>query len=560
MATIESASQLVFLHELHRLKAGTKVRFVCCTLDYDITTGLLLVEHAYPTTAPRTPRAHVDVRLVIETTKSELFERGAWINVIGYVEELPRQRGRPGSTAAATNRDPRVQAILLWDAGALTVSDYEATKWTLFVAATKAVGLLVHPFQKALDDAMLHGQQGIETRLANAAGFMRPPAQFNSLSVKGVPGVNQIPHPSDTRPLSTKSIPGMFQLPNSTRLTQEEREQVDEIVKSRGPARKGPARKGPSRYDAGEEGEEGEESEESEGSEEGEEEEGGQEGEATTEIDPRNLPEDQKPPMPPPSDPRAPGHGRGTRYGFRGVRRGRPQARPNRREEARAARGNTNTPTNHRWSFEYLLQQQTNAITREETRPSPHTYRYICPQPGCGVSANDAREISRHYNWSDPPLHPGLEHVPSRTLQGVLYKDWLKDENLEATKYATTDDEFYEELANEVPVFERQNKLEFLATIPDNPNVLQTRLATRPVHLENLQRDKVVMGGALLSQQIKGEEGEVPQMVGSIALVKADTEEEVLELLRNDPYNKAGVWDLSKVKIQPFISGVRTAM
>ncbi|RMZ78862.1 hypothetical protein DV738_g3665, partial [Chaetothyriales sp. CBS 135597] len=104
------------------------------------------------------------------------------------------------------------------------------------------------------------------------------------------------------------------------------------------------------------------------------------------------------------------------------------------------------------------------------------------------------------------------------------------------------------------------SKLEFLVTIPDHPNVLEKRLATRPVHLENLARDKVVMGGALLAKQIKGEEGEVPQMVGSIALVKADTEEEVLELLRGDPYNKAGVWDLSKAEIRPFISGVRTAM
>ncbi|RMZ88073.1 hypothetical protein DV736_g4708, partial [Chaetothyriales sp. CBS 134916] len=149
MATIESASQLVFLHELHKYKAGTKVRFICwygpfsplgclgppdrsSTLEYDTTTGLLLVEHAYPATAPQTPRAHVDINLIIETTKPELFERGAWINVIGYVLALRQQLARSSSTAPAPNKETtvnytRVQAILVWDAGSLTISDYEAS-------------------------------------------------------------------------------------------------------------------------------------------------------------------------------------------------------------------------------------------------------------------------------------------------------------------------------------------------------------------------------------------------------------------------------------------------
>ncbi|RMZ75042.1 hypothetical protein DV737_g5506, partial [Chaetothyriales sp. CBS 132003] len=284
MAAIESASRLVFLHELHKFKAGTKVRFICCALEYDSTTGLLLVEHAYPATAPQTPRAHVDINLVIDTTKSELFEHGAWINVIGLVQAFRRQRPRSTLTAPATDKEttanhPRVQAILVWDAGPLKLGDYEAS---------------------------------VEKH-------------------------------------------------------------------------------------------------------------------------------------------RAAFHGRGARYGNRG-KRNRGQARVNPKKQSRADRENPN----RRWEYEYLLQQQADAIEREKTKPSPHRYRYICPQPGCGVSANDAREISRHYNWSNPPLHPGLEHVPSRTLQGVLYKDWLKDEDLYATKYATSNEEFYEELAKEVSQYERQ--------------------------------------------------------------------------------------------------------
>ncbi|RMZ78861.1 hypothetical protein DV738_g3666, partial [Chaetothyriales sp. CBS 135597] len=163
--------------------------------------------------------------------------------------------------------------------------------------------------------------------------------------------------------------------------------------------------------------------------------------------------------MPPPTDRRARGHGRGTRYGARGVRRGPGIGRAGPYNRPQGAPGGNLPPNpNRRWEYANLLQQQATLIKREETKPSPHMYRYICPEPGCGVSANDAREISRHYNWSEPPLHPGREHVPSRTLQGVFYKDWLRDENLEATKYATTDKEFYDEFELEHGTSERQKE------------------------------------------------------------------------------------------------------
>jgi len=43
-------------------------------------------------------------------------------------------------------------------------------------------------------------------------------------------------------------------------------------------------------------------------------------------------------------------------------------------------------------------------------------------------------------------------------------------------------------------------------------------------------------------------------------LIKADSEEEVHEWLKNDEYVKGGAWDLSKATIVPFRCAVRTAL
>ncbi|KAK5074241.1 hypothetical protein LTR64_006614 [Lithohypha guttulata] len=103
---------------------------------------------------------------------------------------------------------------------------------------------------------------------------------------------------------------------------------------------------------------------------------------------------------------------------------------------------------------------------------------------------------------------------------------------------------------------------EWLVQIPDKPNALQNRLHARPAHLKNLtpriEAGQVVFGGAMLSKQPV--EGESPDMVGSVMLVKAESEEEVKELLKNDEYTKQGAWDVENAKIIPFRCAVRTAM
>ncbi len=95
---------------------------------------------------------------------------------------------------------------------------------------------------------------------------------------------------------------------------------------------------------------------------------------------------------------------------------------------------------------------------------------------------------------------------------------------------------------------------EYLVQIPDIPNTLEKRLAVRPQHLKDvtpkIEAGQMVFGGAMLSKQPK--EGEQPDMTGSVMIVKADSEQEVKDMLENDVYAKAGAWDVQNAKIWNF--------
>lgn len=54
----------------------------------------------------------------------------------------------------------------------------------------------------------------------------------------------------------------------------------------------------------------------------------------------------------------------------------------------------------------------------------------------------------------------------------------------------------------------------------------------------------------MLSETIK--EGQGPQMKGSVMLAVAESEEQVWEQLRLDPY-AVEVWDMDKIQIMPVI-------
>jgi len=105
-------------------------------------------------------------------------------------------------------------------------------------------------------------------------------------------------------------------------------------------------------------------------------------------------------------------------------------------------------------------------------------------------------------------------------------------------------------------------KYEWLVQIPDHPSSLEKRLAVRAAHLDEIKPSidsgTVVFGGATLSKQPA--EGEVPDMTGSVMLIRAESEEKVRELLQGDIYARGGAWDVEKAKIWPFRCAVRTAM
>lgn len=63
------------------------------------------------------------------------------------------------------------------------------------------------------------------------------------------------------------------------------------------------------------------------------------------------------------------------------------------------------------------------------------------------------------------------------------------------------------------------------------------------------------MGGATLSKH--PEDGEAPEMTGSVMLVTAESEEEVRRFVAEDVYSKRGVWDLEAMRVWAFKTAVR---
>ena len=67
------------------------------------------------------------------------------------------------------------------------------------------------------------------------------------------------------------------------------------------------------------------------------------------------------------------------------------------------------------------------------------------------------------------------------------------------------------------------------------------------------------MSGPTLAAHSKSSD-EMPTITGSMLLLRADSEEDVMQMVRENPYSKVGVWDLDKVVVTPFKCAVRTAL
>ena len=138
-------TRLVFLSDLPAQAHGNKVRFLGCVTRYTVSTGVLELQHAYHLPPRRPTVALVDVNVVLESLERDDMQVGAWVNVIGYVEEVlkepergQRQEQEQGKTALVMREGDRVceesravrvrvQAVILWNAGGVKVGVYERT-------------------------------------------------------------------------------------------------------------------------------------------------------------------------------------------------------------------------------------------------------------------------------------------------------------------------------------------------------------------------------------------------------------------------------------------------
>jgi hypothetical protein len=97
-------------------------------VNYEVSTGFLLLEHGFQQDIFPATQASVDVRLVLESINAHDLQRGSWLNVIGYLQK-PEQRQKKTTSSNTNNIQrseiPIVQAIIVWGAGAIRVANYE---------------------------------------------------------------------------------------------------------------------------------------------------------------------------------------------------------------------------------------------------------------------------------------------------------------------------------------------------------------------------------------------------------------------------------------------------
>lgn len=108
-------------------------------MEYSTTTGSVTLQHVFPKSLVPPVTAVVDVNLLLSNLKTTDTQVGEWVNVIGYLENsneasAARQQQRVGESAQQqggreaarrTTRACRVQAVMLWSAGALRIAEYE---------------------------------------------------------------------------------------------------------------------------------------------------------------------------------------------------------------------------------------------------------------------------------------------------------------------------------------------------------------------------------------------------------------------------------------------------
>ncbi|KAF4468152.1 YCII [Fusarium albosuccineum] len=102
-------------------------------------------------------------------------------------------------------------------------------------------------------------------------------------------------------------------------------------------------------------------------------------------------------------------------------------------------------------------------------------------------------------------------------------------------------------------------KKEWLAIMPDKPNVLEIRKKVKPIHYEGIKpliaSGALPAGGAIFEKHPV--DGEPAQFKGSVVVYSAENVEQVRKIIQDDVYATSGVWDLEKVQILPYVPAVR---
>jgi len=97
---------------------------------------------------------------------------------------------------------------------------------------------------------------------------------------------------------------------------------------------------------------------------------------------------------------------------------------------------------------------------------------------------------------------------------------------------------------------------EYFVHVPDFPNVLSKRLALlKPHNIDAaplVKAGRVPFFGSTLAHH--GANGVQPFENGTIMIIKAESEEEIREIIKKDIFTAEGVWDFEHLAILPFKS------
>lgn len=106
------------------------LKFLPSVVKYNVKTGVLALQHAYPPPPHPAAVALVDVTLLLATLTVTDTQVGEWVNVIGYVATAGDASSAGGGRGARGRVEGgsgfvRMQAIVLWSAGSVKIGEYE---------------------------------------------------------------------------------------------------------------------------------------------------------------------------------------------------------------------------------------------------------------------------------------------------------------------------------------------------------------------------------------------------------------------------------------------------